>query len=268
MDVRWGKIMNDIIHISLIELVAAAGLVAIAAFISVVLKLRIEKDMAWGTLRTFLQLLAVGYILDWVFSVDRWYLVAAMLFLMVGTASYNAMRRQTVRFRGLTIRFIISIAFASAVGIFVGLGLIVRSRPLWDPQYMIPIGGMIIGNAMTSGALAVNRLYREITSRRGEIEAALSLGASPHIASISAARAAVKAGMLPMISTMMVVGIVHLPGMMTGQIIGGVEPGQAVRYQIVIMYILVTTNALSALASTLITRRLFFSKRAHLVLPE
>jgi len=74
--------------------------------------------------------------------------------------------------------------------------------------------------------------------------------------------------MLPMISTMMVVGIVHLPGMMTGQIIGGVEPGQAVRYQIVIMYILVTTNALSALASTLITRRLFFSKRAHLVLPE
>ena len=144
-------------------------------------------------MRAFLQLLAVGYILDWVFSVDRWYLVAAMLFLMVGTASYNAMRRQTVRFRGLTIRFIISIAFASAVGIFVGLGLIVRSRPLWDPQYMIPIGGMIIGNAMTSGALAVNRLYSEITSRRGEIEAALSLGASPHIASISAARAAVKA---------------------------------------------------------------------------
>ena len=218
--------------------------------------------------RSFVQLILVGYILDWIFNLNRWYLVAAILFMMLGAAAFNAMRRQTKKYRGLTPRFFISIGTASFISIFFGVGLIINPSPLWDPQYLIPIGGMIIGNAMSSGALATERLYSEFKGKSDVIESALSLGAPPHKASIEATRSALKAGMLPMISTMMVVGIVHLPGMMTGQIVGGVSPGQAVRYQLIILYILLVTNALSALLSTLLVRKLFFGERDHLVLPE
>ena len=259
--------MDGVIHIPLWGLAAAAGMVVIAAVISIVLKLRMEKDLLVATARAFIQLMLVGYILDWIFELDRWYLVGAWLLMMVGTASYNAMRRQTRRFRGLVPRFALSISGSAAIAIALGVGLVVRPSPFWNPQYLIPIGGMIVGNAMSSGALAINRLTSEMKTRSGEIEAALSLGASPHLASLTAVRASVKAGMLHVISSTMVVGLVHLPGMMTGQIIGGVEPGEAVRYQLVIMYILITSNALSALTSTLLVRGLFFNEREQLVDP-
>ncbi len=260
--------MNEIIRISFWELLGAAGLVAIAAIVSIMLRLKLEKEMIIGTVRAFVQLMIVGYVLDWIFALNKWYLVTALLLLMIATASYNAMRRQTKRFPGLMSRFALAIALSSVAAISLGIGLIVRPSPFWDPQYLIPIGGMIIGNTMSSGALAVDRLYSEIRLRRGQIEAALSLGASVHISSLPATRAAVKAGMLHIISTTMVVGIVHLPGMMTGQIIGGVEPGTAVRYQLIIMYILIAATALSSLISTLLIRNLFFTKRAQLIMPE
>ncbi|HHS49748.1 MAG TPA: iron export ABC transporter permease subunit FetB [candidate division Zixibacteria bacterium] len=260
--------MNEVIHLSITALIASAGMVLIAAFVSIFLKLRLEKDMLVAVVRAFVQLILVGYILDLIFSLDRWFLVSAWLFLMMATASYNAMRRQTKRMSGLTARFFLAISISSLVSILFGVVVIVRPSPFWNPQYLIPIGGMIIGNAMTSSALSINRLFSEMKTRSGEIEAGLSLGSDVHTATLPAVRAAVKAGMLQVISTTMVVGLVHLPGMMTGQIIGGVEPSTAVRYQLIIMYILIATNALSALFSVILVRRLYFNERMHLIQPE
>ncbi len=260
--------MSEVINISLLELAAAAGLVAIAALISYFLRLKMEKDMAIATVRAFIQLMAVGYILDRIFELNKWYLVSAWLLLMIGIASYNAMHRQTRQFPGLLARMTLSISSASLIAMVLGIGLIIRPEPFWNPQYLIPIGGMIIGNAMSASALAINRLNSEMKTGRDKIEAALSLGASMHNASLPAVRASVKAGMLHVVTNTMVVGLVHLPGMMTGQIVGGVEPGEAVRYQIFIMYVLITSNALSALLSTIMIRGLFFNDRSQLVLPE
>jgi len=260
--------MDSVIHIPFWGLLAAASLVAIAAFISFFLKLKLEKDMAIATVRAFIQLMAVGYLLNWIFDLNKWYLVSAWILLAIGIASYNAMRRQTRRFQGLFPRFVASITFASLFSIILGIGLIIRPEPFWNPQYLIPIGGMIVGNSMSAAALAINRLHSEMVNGRGKIEAALSLGASGHIASLPAVRAAVKAGMLHIISSTMVVGLVHLPGMMTGQIVGGVSPSEAVRYQLIIMYILIASTALAALASALLVRNLYFNKRCQLTLPE
>ncbi len=260
--------MSDMIHLPIWTIIAAAGMVAIAAIVSLLLRLRLEKDMIVGTLRAFVQLMAVGLILDWIFKLDRWYLITAWLLLMIGIAAYNAMRRQGKRIPGLTQRFILAIGLSSFISILLGIGLIIRPTPFWDPQYIIPIGGMIIGNAMASAALSVNRLFSEMKNRAGEIEAALSLGSNAYSASLPAMRAAVKSGMMHIISTTMVVGLVHLPGMMTGQIVGGIEPSEAVRYQLVIMYILIATTALSSLLSTLLICKLYFDERSHMILPE
>lgn len=260
--------MSGVINISLLELAAAAGFVAIAALISYLLRLKLEKEMLIATVRAFVQLMAVGYVLDRIFSLNKWYLVSAWLLLMIGIASYNAMRRQTNRFKGLLPRLTIAITSASLISILLGIGLIIRPNPFWSPQYLIPIGGMIVGNAMSAAALAINRLDSEMKNGKDRIETALSLGASVHIASLTAVKAAVRAGILNVITNTMVVGLVHLPGMMTGQIVSGVNPGEAVRYQIFIMYILITSNALSSLMSTMLIRGLYFNKRAQLIIPE
>ncbi|MCK5833519.1 iron export ABC transporter permease subunit FetB [bacterium] len=260
--------MNDMLHLSTYSLIAAAAMVSIAAVVSIILKLKLEKDLFVGVLRSFLQLMVVGYILDWVFVLNRWYLVTSWLLLMVGIAAYNAMRRQGKGLSGLTGRFFVSIFASSAISIVLGVCFIIKPTPFWGPQYLIPIGGMIIGNAMSSAALSVNRLFSEMKNRSGEIEAALSLGSDVHNACLPAVRASVKTGMMHIISTTMVVGLVHIPGMMTGQIVSGVEPSEAVHYQLVIMYILLTTTALSSLMSVLFVRRLYFDKRHHLLLPE
>jgi putative ABC transport system permease protein len=260
--------MSEVINISLLELAAAAGIVAIAALISYLLRLKLEKEMLIATVRAFVQLMAVGYILDRIFAFNKWYLVSAWLLMMIGIASYNAMRRQTKRFKGLLPRLTLAITSASLISIILGIGLIIRPNPFWSPQYLIPIGGMIIGNAMSAAALAINRLDSEMKSGKDRIEAALSLGASVHIASLPAIKASVRAGMLNVITNTMVVGLVHLPGMMTGQIVGGVVPGEAVRYQIFIMYMLITSNALSSLMSTMLIRGLYFNNRSQLILPE
>ncbi len=260
--------MHDVIHISIWALVGAAGMVVVAAIVSRILRLRLEKDLLVATLRAFVQLMVVGYILDWIFDVNRWFLVSAWIILMIGIASYNAMRRQTAHFPGLLPRFGLAIILSSAFSMAIGVGLIIHPSPFWNPQYLIPIGGMIIGNSMTAAALSINRLTSEMKTGRGAVEAALSLGASRHIATLPAMRASVKAGMLHIITNTMVVGLVHLPGMMTGQIVGGVDPGEAVRYQIIIMYILMTSNTLSALTSVMLIRGLYFNKRDQLVIPE
>src|SRR5947199_10091967 len=118
---------------------------------------------------------------------------------------------------------------------------------------------MILGNAMTGAALAVERLSSEIRARRLQIEAALSLGATSRQAADAAVRAAVKAALVPTINAMMVVGIVQLPGMMTGQILGGAAPEQAVRYQMVVMYMLAAAVALTSATATLLAYRASFT---------
>ena len=255
---------NSYIHITNLDLAIALLFVAITALVSRWQKLGLERDIATGTVRTFVQLLAVGFVLQQLFSTSRWYWVIFALAVMTTVAAYNAMKRQAGAKQGLFVVMASSIATAAAITLILVVGLVLRVRPWYQPQYVIPIAGMIIGNSMNGAALVVNRLHSELTLRRNAIEAALALGASTREAASQALRESLRAAMMPTINSMMTVGLVQLPGMMTGQIISGVSPLDAVRYQIVVMLMIAAATAITAMAAAFGALGVFFTPAEQL----
>ena len=255
---------DSYIHITNLDLAIALLFVAITALVSRWQKLGLERDIATGTVRTFVQLLAVGFVLQQLFSTSRWYWVVFALAVMTTVAAYNAMKRQAGAKQGLLVVMASSIATAAAITLILVVGLVLRVRPWYQPQYAIPIAGMIIGNSMNGAALVVNRLHSELTLRRNAIEAALALGASTREAASQALRESLRAAMMPTINSMMTVGLVQLPGMMTGQIISGVSPLDAVRYQIVVMLMIAAATAIAAMAAAFGALGVFFTPAEQL----
>src|SRR5262249_21754191 len=142
--------------------------------------------------------------------------------------------------------------------------LVVRVAPWYTPQYLIPLFGMIVGSAMNAAAIAAERLHSEITARRAEIEAYLALGAHSRHASHAAVRQAMRASLIPTVNGLMVVGVVTLPGMMTGQILAGASPLMAIRYQIVVAFMQAAAVAMTTAIVTLWYRRTFFTPALQL----
>jgi putative ABC transport system permease protein len=164
------------------------------------------------------------------------------------------------------------IALISGTAMLVGAGLtlayvgavVVHVSPWYDPRYLIPLFGMIIGNSMNGAALAAERLASEMELRRAEVEAYLALGASPAQASAEPVRRALTAALIPAVNGLMVVGLVSLPGMMTGQILAGASPLLAVRYQIVVAFMLAGAVAVTSAIVVLWYRRSFFTPAEQL----
>lgn len=247
------------ISLQLSDLGLALIFIAITWAISYWQRLGIEKDLLWGSVRAFIQLMAVGYILQAVFDLRRWYLVLLIILAMTGIAGYNAYIRQKNRWPRLIYILFLSIGLGSILTILTVTGLILRIKPWYLPQYIIPIAGMIIGNAMTGASLATNRLSSELMQHRLEIEASLALGATSRQATAPYLREALKTAMMPTINSMMIVGIVQLPGMMTGQIIAGTPPAEAVRYQVMVVYMIASATAITCILTTLWAFRAFFT---------
>ncbi|OQX95532.1 iron export ABC transporter permease subunit FetB [candidate division KSB1 bacterium 4572_119] len=222
------------------------------------------KEIIIGTIRTFVQLMIIGYVLKYIFNLNKWYFILLMIFIMALIAGHNAVKRQKVKIAGLFPIVSLSIFLGAGIAVAALIILILRASPWYEPQYLIPVSGMMLGNAMNAAALAIDRLIGETKNRRLEIEAALSLGASPFCAIRPILSEAARAAMMPTINAMMVVGIVQLPGMMTGQIIGGVAPEQSVRYQIIIMYMLATSVTISCITILYLFYRKLFTKEEQL----
>jgi putative ABC transport system permease protein len=247
------------------DLALASALVLIAMAISAWQRLGLARGFAIGAIRAVVQLVAVGYVLAFLIATKRWYLVLLTLLVMLIAATITATDRQKRGRRGL---FVIS-----GTSMLVGAGLtlayvdavVLRLHPWYDPQYLIPLFGMIIGNSMNGAALAAERLNSEMDLRRGEVESYLALGASPSRASAEPVRRALVASIMPTVNMLMVVGLVSLPGMMTGQIIVGQSPMTAVRYQIVVVFMLAGAVAMTAAGVALWYRRTFFTKAEQLV---
>lgn len=254
----------EYISLGYTDLLIALVLILIPIVISFQRKLGIEKDILIGTVRTFVQLMIIGYVLKYIFSFKKWYFVLLMVAVMAVVAGYNAVKRQQTQIKGLFPLVTLSIFLGAGIAMATLIALILRVRPWYEPQYLIPISGMMLGNAMNAAALAVDRLIGEARSRRWEIEAALALGASPLKAINPLLRDTARAAMMPTINAMMIVGIVQLPGMMTGQIIGGVAPEQSVRYQIIIMYMLTTSVTISCITILYFFYRKLFTKDEQL----
>ncbi|GBF10206.1 ABC transporter permease [Tepidibacillus sp. HK-1] len=232
--------------------------VAFAIILSIWQRIGLEKDIIIGTVRAAIQLIAVGYVLHTIFRLQSWILILLMLTMMITVATLNARKKG----RGLPkIGRRIAIAITSTeiltIGLLVGLKIIGST-----PQYIIPISGMIIGNGMVVSGLFLNRLHSELETRREEIKVYLALGATSKQAISHVMQNTVKASMLPTIDGMKTVGLVQLPGMMTGMIVAGANPIEAVRYQILIMYSFTSSAAITAILLGLLTHGLLFNK-AH-----
>lgn len=256
--------MKSVIPISNGDLALSLLLIAIILVISWRARLGLERELLIGAARTFLQLSAIGYVLLWVFAQQAWYWTLLLLSVMAAVAVFTGAGRPERRIPGLLGVMALSIAGGSFGVLAIVIALIVKPSPLWSPQYVVPLAGMILGNSMTGAALAVERLSAEVRARRGEIEAALSLGATARQAAEPAIQAAVRAALLPTINAMMVVGVVQLPGMMTGQILAGAPPQEAVRYQVVVMYMLAAAAALTSVSATLLAQRATFTPEHQL----
>lgn len=246
-------------NLSALDMAIAASLILINGALSLMLRLGLERQLIWASIRTVVQLLAIGYVLGWVFEFAYWYVVLPIMCLMTLIAGTSAAGRGRRTYAGQRIDSIASVWISSWLVTAVGLFAVIRIHPWYEPQYAIPILGMILGNTLTGVSLGMERMTQELTTGRSTIEMILALGGKRWEAAQQAARQAVRAGMMPTLNQMTVVGIVSLPGMMTGQVLAGEDPVDAVRYQIVIMFLIAASSALGTVGAVLLTYRRLFS---------
>lgn len=254
-----GALDAPILDLSWLELVAAAGLVAIAFGVAARGRTGLARSVALGAARSVLQLTLVGYVLLYILRLDRWYLVLSALALMTAVAANEIVRRQERPTAGLRAIAPGALLAGSGLTLVYVAALVVRPAPWYNPRYLVPLFGMIVGNAMNAATLAADRLSGEMETRRSEIEAYLALGASSAEAAQEPTRQALRAALIPTVNSLMVVGIVSLPGMMTGQILSGTSPLTAVRYQILVMFMLAGAVAISAWVVVVRYRKRFFT---------
>ncbi len=252
----------NIIEITPLQLVFCLAFVVVAGVGSLLFKLRLEKDLAWGTVRTFAQLFLVGYILKFIFDIKNPYLVLLcytwMIFWAAQTISGRVKEKEVRLFTPTFVSMVVSYMIVAVVV----TGAILQVKPWYTPQYFIPLGGMIIGNSMNAISISLDRLFSDLRKESDTIELALCLGATYQEATVDILRAVIKAGMIPSINALMTVGLVSLPGMMTGQILSGTQPLTAIKYQILVMLMLVASTAIGTVIVVHIVRRRCFTK-AH-----
>ena len=179
-------------------------------------------------------------------------------------ASQAATGRAAYTYKGLFAHSFLSLAVSGLLTSYVVTAVIIGVHPWYRPQYLVPLLGMILGNSLTSVSITLDGLLGDVVLRRPEIEMALSHGATAWEAAAEPLQGAVRRGMVPTINSMLVVGIVALPGMMTGQILAGSDPLQAVKYQIVVMFMLAAATALGCILAALLAYRQIFNAKHQL----
>jgi putative ABC transport system permease protein len=245
------------------RILGALTLVVIAIGVSRWQKVDLEKDILVAVVRAFVQLVLIGYALDLIFSTDNPFWILLVVLVMIGVAGYTAGKR------GREVPRSQLVATASvSVGALLTLRLLVVLRVFpFEPRYIIPIAGMIVGNSMTVTGLVMLRLRDDVRLQKPQIEAALALGATKEQAVRQQLRRALATGMTPIVDSTKTVGLIALPGAMTGMILAGASPLEAVQLQIIVMYMLIGAGAFAGLTAAFLTYRQFFTTAHQLVLP-
>jgi putative ABC transport system permease protein len=254
------------VEVSWSRLAASALLVVAAIIVSSRLALGLGRALVVGALRAAAQLVAIGYLLLFLFTHQSAPLVLSVLAAMLLVAAVTSARRiehgpPTHVLFGYALA---AIAAGAAVALVPVFAIIVSPRPWFEARYLIPIGGMMLSSAMNVVAQVFERVFSLAHTERSTIEQLLALGASPRQALEPHARTALRAALIPTINGLLTLGLVALPGMMSGQILSGTAPEQAVRYQLVIVYQLVAVAAVSGGVAVAFARRLLFTSREQL----
>lgn len=217
------------------------------------------KEGLIASARTTVQLLGVGLILGAVFSHRTWFAVLGVLGVMCALAGLTAARRLEHALAGTGPAMTVLLTGSMALTLTYVAGVVVGVREP-DPRYLIPLGGIILGSAITAATLAAQRLHDDLTEGHARVEAALALGASPAQATREPLRRALRAALTPTVNAMLLAGIIKLPGVMTGQMLGGAPPFAAAKYQIVVMFMLLFADGVTALGVLVAVRRLAFTR--------
>ncbi len=242
-----------------LKLAAAAVLVLGAGGISVLAGLGLLKSLLVGVARTVIQLLLMGFALGIIFQWNRPYAVAGVVLLMCLVATFEALQRSKGVFRPPRSTVFWTMAATTYTVSLIICAAVIRPEPIWKPQVALPLAGMVLGHTLNVVSLALERLHSEMSNRLEQVEVLLTLGATPWEAARGPCRGAIRAGMTPILNALNIVGLVSLPGVMTGQILAGADPVQAARYQIVIMLMLALAASLSSLLTVVLGYRRYFT---------
>jgi putative ABC transport system permease protein len=241
-------------------LVLTFSLVAVAIAISYKEKLGLEKDLMVSSIRAVVQLAVIGLVLKFVFNLNNDVLTSIILIGMVFNAASVAAKRGSGIGNVLIISF-----FAILAGLTITLGGLIGFHAVtFKPSEVIPVSGMVIGNSMVALGLLYRNLQSSFVDRRDEVEVKLCLGASPREAARNLIRRSIKTAMLPTLDFMKTVGIVQLPGMMTGLILAGTSPEVAIKYQIMVAFMLTGAVTISGFVASYWAYRSFFNDMAQL----
>ncbi len=244
--------MNDL-SLTWWEVSIAAVLLVINGGMSWWLRLGLGQKIAISAIRMAVQLALLGLVLKQIFALSSFGPIMLLATAMTIIAGFSAVSRIENRYASIRITTIISVWASSWLVTAVMIGLIVRPDPWYSPQVVIPLLGMVLGNSLTGISLGIDRYIGDLKSKRGEIEMRLSLGATRWEATSGVFATAARTAMIPILNTMSVTGIVSIPGMMTGQLLAGAPPIQAVKYQIMIMFVIAAAIAMGVIAALLLS---------------
>jgi putative ABC transport system permease protein len=247
--------VTSTIDVSLGEVAAALVLVGVAVVASRWQHADLEDDIGIAVARSFIQLTAIGYVIDVVFEEDDIALVVALIAVMVIFGAFTARHRaQLVPDAFWPLLGALAVAAVSTLGLVVALGI-------FEPKarFLVPVGGMVVGNAMTAAAVALNRLGEDVHDSARKIEATLALGATSSQAVAGLVRRSLRSGMITLVDSTKTTGLIFFPGTMVGMLLAGADPTDAVRLQLILLYVLLGAVSIAALMATTLARRNFFT---------
>jgi putative ABC transport system permease protein len=246
------------VHLTLGQVAASLVLSAVAVAISLWQHVDVERDVVVAVVRSFVQLTAIGYVIKLIFEQDNLLFVFALLAVMVVFGAFTARsraRKVPNAFGPLLLG--LTVAAVTTLGVVVVLDVFEPTA-----RYLVPVGGMVIGNSMTAAAVVLDRLGDEVADQGPRIEATLALGATSTEAIRPVLRRSLRSGMIPLVDSTKTTGIIFFPGTMVGMLLAGADPVDAVRLQLVLLWLLMGSVALSALTAMLLAYRNFFT-RSH-----
>jgi putative ABC transport system permease protein len=243
--------------LSTLALVISLVFVLIPIALSKTFNLGLEKDTIIAVVRSILQLFIVGYILLFVFDSDSILYIFLMVVVMIVAATQNA-RKKGKSIKGITWKIAVTLVLIEVLTQSILLGFKITPA---TAQYIIPISGMVIGNSMVLSILFLNRFTAEVDANQDQTELILSVGGTPKQAIHTQLITSIKASMIPTIESQKTIGLVQLPGMMSGQIIAGASPIQAVQFQLLILFLLLTTAAVTSTMLGFLSYPTLFNQR-------
>jgi putative ABC transport system permease protein len=247
------------ISLSPLDLALASVLVAADAGVSIAFKLNLHRQLLWAATRMVIQLIAVGFILRFIFGLNHPAATLGIVLAMSAIAAREVAARPARGFKGWAGLAIsgATVALATLVTAILALTTAIRPHPWYDPRYAISLVGIILGSVLNAGSLTLDGIVGGVWRERSAIEAQLALGVDFRAATRPLQREAIRRGLLPIVNQMSAAGLITLPGIMTGQIIAGMDPVEAVKYQILLMFLLAGASGVAALTiAALALRRL------------